>query len=125
VRTDIAAATDAATAATEDYDNTETDDHPGSLSSVNVRTPARGSKLPATTKDGQAERMPSGLLGTPSLPIHVRHIAQAHRRAQRQWRGENLAVAYARGQARCWTAMRRQCPESGCARGRVQVPVMH
>jgi hypothetical protein len=60
-RADIAAATAAVAAAAEDDDDTETDDLPGSFSSVRARTPA-----PPTT--GKPNVWLSGLLSAPSLP---------------------------------------------------------
>jgi hypothetical protein len=66
----IAAATAAVAAAAEDDDDTETDDHPGSPSSVCARTAAcRGSKLPAPPTTGKPNVWLSGLLSAPSLPL--------------------------------------------------------
>ena len=67
-RTNIAAASATVTTA-EDDDDTETDDRPGSLSSVSARTPAhRGSKLPAPPTTGKPNIWLSGLLSAPPLP---------------------------------------------------------
>ena len=60
----------------------------------------------------RAERMAFRVAERSVSPIHVRRrIAQG---ARRQWWRENLAVAYAQGRARCWTA---RCPESSCMHG--------
>ena len=62
-------------------------------------------------------------LGCSVLPHSHRHQT-CRPGARRQWPGENLAVGYAQGRARYWTAMRRQCPESDCVRGHFEAPVM-
>jgi hypothetical protein len=113
-RADIAAATEAVAAAAEDDDDTETEDRPGSPSSVCARTPAPHQRRASRTY---------GFLGCSALPHSHRHQT-CRPGARRQWPGENLTVIYAQGRARYWTGMRHRCPESGCVRGNVQAPVM-
>ena len=87
-----------------------------------VHAPQRAAAASCQHHQRRASRT-YGFLGCSALPHSHRH-QMSRPGARRQWPGENLAVGYAQGRARCWTAMRRRCPESDCVRGHVQAPVM-
>jgi hypothetical protein len=111
-----------AAAAEDDDDDTETEDRPGSPSSVCARTRARrGSKPPAPPTTGKPNVWLYGLLSAPPLPS----TSDVSPRLTAPVAGGELGCGIRpRGRARYWTGMRRRCPESGCVRGNVQAPVM-